>query len=117
MSEVVRRNKTCEISVYLFGKPAWELDLEGEDANVQMAMSVRALGDELKERLYHASDILTKLVDNGWSGSGTLYDIYLFKDITVAEAEKELSGLGIDPGSVNIREDEWDDEEEDELTE
>jgi hypothetical protein len=111
MSAVVRKNKTSEVSLYLFGKPAWELELEGQDVDLQMASALRVLGDQLRERLYSTSDALAKLVGSGWAGSDELYDIVLYKDITVDEAEKELRGLGIDPESVSVNEEEWDEEE------
>jgi len=33
----------------------------------------------------------------GWDGTGTLYDVSLFKDVSLGEARKELAEMGLDP--------------------
>jgi hypothetical protein len=89
---------TVEVSIFLFGKPAWEIDgLEGGDLDDALIEQIRAKGKELNESLDHAADLLTKLRRKGWEGSGTLYDVSLFKDVSLGVARKELSELGLDP--------------------
>jgi len=88
---------TVEISIYLFGKPSWEMNIEGGKATPQM---LREKGDELKVRLYGAADVLEKLLKNGWTlaeAYGTLYVLQLYKNVTLEEAREELKKLGIDP--------------------
>jgi hypothetical protein len=110
MSATEGVSKTSEISIFIFGKPAWEMDLEGQDVDQEMVHSFEVLGDELKDRLHHVASITKKLLENGWTGSGGLYDIWLYKEITVERAESELRSLGIDPKEIEVRESEWDDE-------
>lgn len=105
---------TVELSLYLFGKPAWELDgFEGNDLPESFSLRLAALGDELKARLHEASEIFVKLVANGWQPYGTLYDITFSKSEveTEEQAKQELEKLGINPESVNIieleEEEEW----------
>jgi len=93
-----------EISIYLFGKPSWEMNIEGGKATPQM---LRAKGEELKVRLYEAADVLEKLLKNGWTlveAYGALYDLQLYKDITLKEAREELKKLGINPEEYHLEE-------------
>ena len=96
---------TVEVSVFLFGKPAWEIeDLEGGELTPELINQIRNTGNEIKNSLDQTADVLTKLLRNGWSGSGALYDVNLYKDITLDEAQGELTQLGIDPEVVNLME-------------
>ena len=89
---------TVEIGVFLFGKPAWEINgFEGADLDDELIGRIREKGKDLNESLNEAADILKKLLQNGWNGTGTLYDVSLFKDISLGEARKELAQLGLDP--------------------
>ncbi len=68
---------TVEVSVFLFGKPAWEIEgFEGGELNEAMIERIRK---------------------KGWEGSGTLYDVSLFKDTLLGEARRELADTGLDP--------------------
>ena len=82
--------KFVEINMHLFGKPEWEFN------GKVTPKTIKAKGDELKERLYTIADDLKKLTDNGWDFEPTLYDIILTKDISKSAAEKELKKLKID---------------------
>ncbi len=106
------RSKSSCIMVFLFGKPAWELDLEGEEVDERMVLDLSKLGDELRERLHRTSRLTKTLLENGWSGSGGLYDISFYKDLAPEDARKELTALGISPDEVDIEEDDWSDDEE-----
>jgi hypothetical protein len=89
---------TVEVSIFLFGKPAWEIDgLEGAELNDALIEQIRTKGKELNESLNRTADILTKLRRKGWEGNGTLYDVSLFKDISLGAARKELAELSLDP--------------------
>jgi hypothetical protein len=89
---------TAEASIFLFGKPAWEIEgLEGGELDEALIEEIRAKGKELSQSLEEAADALTRLKAIGWEGTGTLYDIMLFKDISLGEARRELSKLGLDP--------------------
>jgi hypothetical protein len=94
----------------LFGKPGQELE-EGEEVTDRQ---LRALGDDLRNRLHEAAEIVEKLTGAGWEAQMTLYDVMLSHPYvtTEAQARDKLEDLGIDPESVFIEE--WNDEEEDE---
>ena len=89
---------TVEVSIFLFGKPAWEIEgLENGELNNALIEEIRAKGKELNASLDMAADTLTKLMKKGWEGEGTLYDVSLFKDIPLGEARRELAAMGLDP--------------------
>ena len=89
---------TVEVSIFLFGKPAWEIDgLEGGGLDKDLVERIRKKGEELSESLNKSADTLGRLMSKGWEGSGTLYDVSLFKDMPLGEARRELAELGLDP--------------------
>lgn len=97
-------NKTTEITLWLFGKPEWEIDLEKAKPD-----DIAALGKDIKDRLERVSKIFEKLEKNDWDRSAGLYDIMMFKNVTKKEAIKELKRLEINPKDVSIHE--WDEED------
>ena len=97
----------AEISLYLFGKPEWELDLDKAEPG-----EFRELGDSLRERLYRVAEITEKLEKNGWKRSGALYDIYFYKEAKREEAERELEELGIKEDEIYFLEEEEEEIEE-----
>jgi Domain of unknown function (DUF6891) len=106
--------KRVELLVHLFRKPGEELD-EGEEVT---AAQLRALGQDLQERLQEAADVVEKLTGAGWETQMALYDVVLSHPSvhTAAQAEAQLRGLGIDPECVAVEEWEgdWDEELDDE---
>jgi len=95
-----------ELSLHLFGKPAWELDdFEGNELGEDFSEKLKALGDELRERLYNLAKIHSILLRNGWTAYGGLYDITYYKDISLKEAKKELKELGLEEYVENLIED------------
>lgn len=89
---------TVEISIFLFGKPAWEIDgFEGGELNQALIEQIRKKGKELNQNLDETADTLARLLNNGWQGTGTLYDVSLFKDSPLGEARRELAKMGLDP--------------------
>ena len=101
---------TIEVSVYLFGKPAWEIEgFEGGGLDEALIERIRKKGKELSQRLDQVADTLTELMKKGWDGTGTLYDVSLFKDVSLGEARRELAEMGLDPSLAFEFED--DDEE------
>jgi len=89
---------TVEVSIYLFGKPAWEIeDFEGGELDEALIEKIRKKGKELSQSLDEVADTLTRLMKKGWDGTGTLYDVSLFKDMSLGEARKELAEMGLDP--------------------
>jgi len=101
---------TVEVSVFLFGKPAWEIDgFEGGELDDELIERIRAKGKELNQYLDTSAGILKRLLQNGWEGCGTLYDVSLTKDTSIGQARKELIQLGLDPDLVF----EYDDDDED----
>jgi hypothetical protein len=95
---------TVEASVWLFGKPSDEMNIEGGKATPKM---LREKGAELKGRLERAAEILEKLDANGWSMAevyGSVYSLDFYKDVSLEEAKRELKGLGIGPEEMSLRE-------------
>jgi hypothetical protein len=107
MSTIGKGTKMCNVTVFLFGKPSWEMNLEGQDADEEMVRAIASLADELNERLNFASAMTRKLIENGWTGQGGLYDIWLYKEQSLEQTEDELTKLGIDLRGVDIHEEEW----------
>ncbi|MDA4128488.1 MAG: hypothetical protein OK422_03370 [Thaumarchaeota archaeon] len=102
---------TVEVSIFLFGKPAWEIDgFEVGEMTEDMIERIRSKGKELSESLSEAAGVLQKLLAHGWNGSGILYDVSLFKDVTIREARRELESLDLDPNLAFGLEDEDDPE-------
>ncbi len=91
----------AEISLYLFGKPEWELDLDKAEPE-----EFRRFADSLRERLYRAAEIIEKLDKNGWERSGALYDICFYKKVKREDAERELKELGIKEDEIYLLEEE-----------
>jgi|SRR3989338_848385 len=103
--------KTTNISIYLYGKPSWELDIEGKN-NLDPEMFKRH-GEDLRWRMYEVAETLDKLQTAGWDLAecyGALYSLEFYKDITEKEAKKQLNQLGIKTNLIHIEE--WDGEEE-----
>jgi len=106
MSEV----KMINVNVWLYRKPAWDMDIEGEE-EIYPEM-LKEQGNYLKKHLDKVADIVKKLKSAGWDCHGTLYDLdFLNKTIkTEEEAKQELKRLGISLKEVSIME--FEDEEE-----
>lgn len=98
------------VSIHLFLKPSWEMDIEGVDYIAPGVL--RQKGDELRERLHAAAEIVDKLQSDGWhmvSGYGANYDLEFVWEGDSESAKRRLIELGIDPGEVGIEEvEEWD---------
>jgi hypothetical protein len=97
------------ISLWLFGKPAHELNAEGEAVE---PAQIRALAQDIHDRLDTVADALEKLTAAGWDGSVALYDIHLSHPYidTEADARTKVEDLGLDPELFSYME--WEDEEE-----
>lgn len=98
------------VSIHLFLKPSWEMDIEGVDYIAPGMLKQK--GDELRERLHAAAEIVDKLQSDGWpmvSGYGTMYDLEFVWEGDGGSAERRLVELGIAPDEVGIQEmEEWD---------
>lgn len=111
MSEHSRDKPLVTVSVFLFGKPAWEIDgLEGSPVDFELLEAIASCGQELRVRLARVAELGRRLVERGWEGYGLLYDVEFYKSLTLKDAEEELKALGIEPDEVSIREE---DEESD----
>lgn len=105
MSRPGREEPLVTISVFLFGKPAWEIDrLEGSEVDPELLSAIASCGQELGKRLARAAEIGKRLLERRWAGTGGLYDIDFYKAISLQDAEEELKSLGIEPDEVSIRE-------------
>lgn len=85
------------VDIWLFGKPEWEIALD--KATPQ---DLKDLGENLRDRLCRISEIVGKLENDGWSRGAGLYNLYLYKDIKIEDAKKELDKLAIGEKEVNI---------------
>jgi hypothetical protein len=96
------------LNLFLFGKPGQELEEGGEVTADQL----RALAQELNERLLDVAATVEKLTNTGWEAQMTLYDVVLSHPYitTEVQAQEKLQDLGIDPDHVMIQE--WEDEED-----
>ncbi len=93
------------ISVFLFGKPAWEIDgLEGSPVDLQLLSAIAMCGEELGKRLARAAELGRRLVANGWEGYGLLYALEFYKTVALKDAEDELRAMRIEPDEVSLRE-------------
>lgn len=93
------------ITVFLFDKPALEVDIEGN--TIISGELFRELGDELRGRLHIIAEITDKLLKLGWECSGGLYDIHFYKDTKLKEAKKELKTFEKDLRELLEVEEEW----------
>src|SRR5690348_10381887 len=93
----------------LFGNAGHEL----EEGTPVQGKQLRAVADELRDRLHKAADTLDRLQAAGWSATVTMYDAILTHEGagTREEVERQLQALGIDPAEMMILEEV---EEEDE---
>ncbi len=89
----------AEISIYIHGKPEWELKNLSEITGDE----IKKYGKALMERMNDIGNIINKLDNNGWSKGGGLYDLNFYKEIGVDEAKEELLKLGIDLETLNLR--------------
>ncbi len=86
-------NVHCDIAVYLFGKPDWELNIENVTLDNNLIDKIQKKGKELSKRLSEDSTILKILLDKKWSGTGGLYEINLTKECKIEDAIKDLKGF------------------------
>ncbi len=103
----------ARLSIFLFGKPAWELErLEGGDVDISLIDEIAGLGDKLKTRLTRVAQIARKLLNNGWEGYGLLYDMDFCKEVSLESAQEELRSLGIGEDEIALEKEENDDSDE-----
>lgn len=97
------------VSIHLFLKPSWEMDIEGVDYIAPGVL--RRKGDELRKRLHAAAEIVDKLQSDGWSmipGHGAPCDLEFVWGGDRESARKRLIELGIEPDEVGVEEiEEW----------
>ena len=83
------------ISIHLFGKPSWELELEKE-LDETFIDELAELRESLYDRLSSIGNDIEILMNAGWSAYGTLYDVVMQKDIGVDKAREELKELELE---------------------
>jgi len=102
---------TAEVSIFLFGKPAWEIyGFEGGELDNVFSERRSAKGREPNQDLDDITEVPNRLLQSGWTGYGTPYAVTPIKDISIGQARKELAALGLNPDMAF----EFDDDEEDE---
>ncbi|MBI5392190.1 hypothetical protein HZB00_04265 [Candidatus Woesearchaeota archaeon] len=82
-----------ELCLWVFGKPAWEMDLESTELRSSLVLKA----EELQERLCSLSIILERLEDAGWQRYHDSYSLYLYHPAlnTLEEARFMLQELEI----------------------
>ena len=101
---ITDRHKVAEAELWLFGKPAWEMDTEGWNIDEQTPEELEEKGKELQRRMKRKAEITRNLLLNGWKGEGGLYTISFYKIMPIERAKNELAALGIQPNEVSIEE-------------
>ena len=105
MSDPLPGMPLVTVSLFLFGKPAWEIEgLEGSPVDLELLDAIAGCGQELSARLARAAELGRRLVASGWEGYGLLYDVEFYKAVRLKDAEEELRALGIEPDEVSLRE-------------
>ena len=74
-----------EFILPLFGKPAWEMDVEGCEPTPQMIEEICQLAIKLKNRLNRTATTLKLSLEKDWNGMGELYDITVYKQAETPE--------------------------------
>ena len=98
--------KQTEISVYLFGKPEWEIKCRPTPE------VLRELGKNLCKRLNRVSEIIEKLEVAGYpSQDNVYYSLDYFTDDTEEMVKEQLKGLGIGEDEVSLNIIEYEDED------
>ncbi len=87
----------AQICIYLLEDIEEELGLENISLN-----DLRKYGDTLKQRMHKIADALGVLEKHGWKWTTGAKDIFLFKDVSVQEAQKEISKLDIDKNLIHF---------------
>jgi len=105
-----------EISLHLYGKPSWDLDIEGKSYIDPLIFKKHA--DHMRDHLYFIGEVLEKLQENNWKVAesyGAIYALSVYKEgvDTKEDAEKELIKIGIDPEEIDIMELEDEDDDDD----
>jgi hypothetical protein len=98
---------SVNVCLPLFGEPGRELEEQPRGRHL------RELGEQLKERLARAADLLDRLHAVGWSSQLAMFDILLTHPSaqTREDAERLLRDAGLDPEAFMLVE-EIEDEEE-----
>ena len=91
-----------ELELWLYGKPAWDMNLES-NRNIS-ADIFRATGEAIHKHLQEVADIFEKLSAHGWKHEGLLYTIVFYKDAvtTKEQARAELKELQISPKIASV---------------
>jgi len=78
-------NYMVETMIYLFGKPAWEINVEGCDLNLDIIKEIDQLATDLHDHLKNTAKLLKLFLDKQWQGTGGLYDITVYKNTETPE--------------------------------
>ena len=84
------------VSVFVFGKPAWEIDgLEGSCVDFELLGEISSCGQQLNRRLARCGA--------GEVGGryGLLYEVDFSKATSLKDVEEELKALGAEPDEVS----------------
>ena len=93
------------LSIWLYGKPNWDLPIEGKKKFDPLIFRKHAV--YMKNHMDKVAYSVRKLQYNKWSAMetyGAIYSIDLFKDTTIEQAKKEIKVLNIPKNIINIEE-------------
>lgn len=74
-----------EIQLWLYGKPSWDMPIEGVTSITPNMLRKRA--KELYKHLLAVADLFEKLSKEGWNVSGSIYSLTFYKDKTVTKKD------------------------------
>lgn len=93
----VDTTSTCLVTIWLFGRPTWELG--GSDVNADELLD---LAEEMWERLSNVSKWVRRLQRRGWDTEVGLYEIQCTKEMSKYRVKRELNNLDIPLDEVHI---------------
>ena len=91
------------MQLWLYGKPSWDLEIEGKN-NIEPGL-LKDHGVFLKEHLEKTAAVLERLQKAGWKvveSYGAIYEITLYKKISMIKAREEFKKLEISLEEVNV---------------
>jgi len=101
---VIERTKVTEVTVWVFAKPPWEMEIEGWKKDISTAEEIENNGTELQQRLQRKAQIMRDLLLNRMERRRGLVSYFLLQANPILAGEERIGRLGIDPNEVSLDE-------------